>query len=597
MGLASGFSSHFKNGLARHCVVSLITAWCIVAFINMVRLSTDTFNPVESLATNRYTSLPVYLGCMLGLTVVLTAAAVWLDKRIVTDGFMFVCAFVCGIEIVLLRQEVYTCLAVTGLVLLAFSYFASNVKITDIVISTRTMIIIIAAAAVLLAGFIGVTAVYRYLTYNVPNYDGGLFFQMFYYMKNHLTMQTTLERDTLMSHMNVHVSPVFWLLFPIYYVFPYNQTVQICQGIVLASAVIPLSMICIRRNISKFKTALLCVIYCFMPYVAGGCGYDIHENIFLPVAIFCMLYAFESSSWRWTILSLVFLLSVKEDAGIYAAFIGIYMLAERGVKDKTHLKALTVIAVSVVYFAAAVAYIQSAGVNSATDRFNNMIFGADGNILGIIPTIIMNPAYTLKEILNADNISYIVQVLAPMLFLPLFCRNYRLYILLCPFLLFNLMPSYEYMHDIGFQYTFGSATMLFYMLVCVTDKGLKCDSLKVLCMCAVAAVLFFVSGLSGRLDYIAKYNDERYQQIYNAIDDALSYIPDDAEVTASTFLCGRLACRDVIYEDFYTDNETEYLALDLRGTDYDYDIGEFYESKGYTMLAYTDGLIAVFRKN
>lgn len=596
MKLADKIKTGCFDALIKHCVVSLITAWCFVSCVNMIRLASDTFNPVESLAAVGSTDFFVYVLCVLAVTVVLTAVSVRFDTGKMMDYVMFACALICGIVTVTLKQEIYTCLAVSGLVLLAFLYASRDMKITDISISRKCMIILITLAAAAIALFIGITSVYRYITYNVPNFDGGLFFQMFYYMKNHLTMQTTLERDVLMSHFKVHTSPVFWLLFPIYYVFPYPQTIQACQGIVLASAVIPLALLCNRKGISRVKTAIICCIYCFMPYVAGGCGYDVHENMFLPVAIFTLLYAFERNSWKCIIPALIFLLSVKEDAAVYAGFIGLYMLVNRDRKDKSYVKPVVVILVAVIYFAVTVTYIKNAGFSTATDRFNNMIYGHDGNVLGMIPTIFINPGYTIAQIMSEDNIRYIITVLAPMLFLPLYCRDYRLYILAGPFLMFNLMPSYEYLHDINFQYTFGSATLLLYMAVLCIQEDKKHNSLKTLCMMGIVTGMFFISGLIGRFDYIHMYNKPSYRQIYEEIDDALSYIPDNAEVTAGTFLCSHLSQRDIIYEDYYTDKETEYLALDLRGEVYDYNVSEFYESKGYETLSYKEGIIAVFRK-
>jgi hypothetical protein len=225
-----------------------------------------------------------------------------------------------------------------------------------------------------------------------------------------------------------------------------------------------------------------------------------------------------------------------------------------------------------------------------------MIYGKDGNILGMIPTILINPGYAIKEMMNSDNIAYIVTVLAPMLFIPLKCKNYRLYILVVPFLLFNLMSDYTYFHDIKFQYTFGSGTLLFYMMIENVRAESDHNSFKTLCMCLIAAVLFFTSCLIGRADYVKQYHNETYRQIYDEMEEALALIPDDAEVTAGTYICSRLANRDIIYEDYYTDKVTEYFVLDLRGTDYDYDISKFYETMGCETIAYKEGIIAIFRR-
>ena len=134
------------------------------------------------------------------------------------------------------------------------------------------------------------------------------------------------------------------------------------------------------------------------------------------------------------------------------------------------------------------------------------------------------------------------------------------------------------------------------MAVLCIQEDRKHNPLKTLCMMGIVTGLFFTSGMISRFDYINMYNNSAYRQIYEEINESLSHIPDDAEVTAGTFLCSHLSQRDIIYEDYYTDKETEYLALDLRGTEYDYDVSEFYESKGYEALSYKEGIIAVFRK-
>ena len=41
-------------------------------------------------------------------------------------------------------------------------------------------------------------------------------------------------------------------------------------------------------------------------------------------------------------------------------------------------------------------------------------------------------------------------------------------------------------------------------------------------------------------------------------------IPDDASVAASTFLVPHLSERKYLYEVYYTDKETGYVAIDLR---------------------------------
>ena len=58
-------------------------------------------------------------------------------------------------------------------------------------------------------------------------------------------------------------------------------------------------------------------------------------------------------------LSTVFLLGVKEDAGIYAFFIALFYLAYRKKNNDNHLKSLAVMGISLFYFVLAVSYIDS----------------------------------------------------------------------------------------------------------------------------------------------------------------------------------------------------------------------------------------------
>ena len=79
------------------------------------------------------------------------------------------------------------------------------------------------------------------------------------------------------------------------------------------------------------------------------------------------------------------------------------------------------------------------------------------------------------------------------------------------------------------------------------------------------------------------------------MNEGLGTIPDDASVTATTFLCARLSERKELYELYYTDKSTEYIALDLRGHNNDYDENKYLQDSRYETVYYSKGKIAVFR--
>ena len=88
--------------------------------------------------------------------------------------------------------------------------------------------------------FVSAWAVGRVYSFSTPTFDFGIFCQMFYNMKESGLPMTTVERDGLLSHFAVHVSPIYYLLLPFYALVPTPATLQVLQAAVITSAVIPL---------------------------------------------------------------------------------------------------------------------------------------------------------------------------------------------------------------------------------------------------------------------------------------------------------------------------------------------------------------------
>lgn len=80
-------------------------------------------------------------------------------------------------------------------------------------------VLLIATAALIFFVVVGGSGLLRYLTFRCPNYDFGIFSHMFYNMKNSFQPLTTCERDGTLSHFAVHLSPILYVLLPVYFVF------------------------------------------------------------------------------------------------------------------------------------------------------------------------------------------------------------------------------------------------------------------------------------------------------------------------------------------------------------------------------------------
>ena len=584
-----------KNGFSlRHCVISIVMAWCFVSVVQTFFINIKQGYTVDNLNFTGQVNYLFDIICIIGLAVILYAVYMKLKKPMLEKVMLFVVTFFYSIIITAQYDNTFYCLLVAGLMVFSVAYCFEGVNTQLIKIHSVTYKLILAIGFVTFVGVIGGSLVLKYLTYSSPNFDLGLFSQMFHYMSSDLSMKTTSERDVLLSHFCVHISPIFYCILPLYMLYKSAATLQFAQALVIWLAVFPLAGICRHLKLSRFETALFCIAYLLYPVVSGGCFYDIHENIFLPLCIFTLLYYCEKESWIGIIISTVFLLGVKEDAAVYAVCIGLYTLFYK----KMYKKSLFIIVISGLYFIFTTVLLSKIGEGVMSYRFDNMIYGGGGSMVGIIRTVITNPAYILTQIMQQEKIEFIIQTLAPLCFMPLFSKKWYRFIFFIPYVLFNLMSDYQYFHSIYFQYVFGSGALLFYLSVRnVADIDIKLRS-RIIPMVTVASSLFFITLVSGKVEKYYNYYSDKYERsIYKVLDEAVSSVPENASVTATTFLCPALSNRDVLYELYYTDkeSETEYTVLDLRVATTEYNVNTYLDSEDYEVVYYVPFRVGVFK--
>lgn len=584
-----------KNGFSlRHCVISIVMAWCFVSVVQTFFINIKQGYTVDNLNFTGQVNYLFDIICIIGLAVILYAVYMKLKKPTLEKVMLFVVTFFYSIIITAQYDNTFYCLLVAGLMVFSVAYCFEGVNTQLIKIHSVTYKLILAIGFVTFVGVIGGSLVLKYLTYSSPNFDLGLFSQMFHYMSSDLSMKTTSERDVLLSHFCVHISPIFYCILPLYMLYKSVATLQFAQALVIGLAVFPLAGICRHLKLSRFETALFCIAYLLYPVVSGGCFYDIHENIFLPLCIFTLLYYCEKESWIGIIISTVFLLGVKEDAAVYAVCIGLYTLFYK----KMYKKSIFIIVISGLYFIFTTELLSKIGEGVMSYRFDNMIYGGGGSMVGIIRTVITNPAYILTQIMQQEKIEFIIQTLAPLCFMPLFSKKWYRFIFFIPYVLFNLMSDYQYFHSIYFQYVFGSGALLFYLSVRnVADIDIKLRS-RIIPMVTVASSLFFITLVSGKVEKYYNYYSDKYERsIYKVLDEAVSSVPENASVTATTFLCPALSNRDVLYELYYTDkeSETEYTVLDLRVATTEYNVNTYLDSEDYEVVYYVPFRVGVFK--
>lgn len=477
-----------------------------------------------------------------------------------------------------------------------------------------------AATAAFAVGFflyVSSWTVARVETFSTPSYDFGIFSQMFHYMKTTGQPLTTLERDGLLSHFAVHVSPIYYLMLPFYCLFPKPETLQVLQAAVLASSVLPLWLIGKEKGLSGMQRMLLCAVLLLLPAIAGGTSYDIHENCFLTPLILWLFYGITRKSLPITAASAVLTMMVKEDAPVYVAVIGLYLLVKTAVRfQKKNVRELILggglLVLSIVWFFAVTGYLAKSGDGVMTYRYSNFMFDGTDSLFTVIKAVLMNPMKALFECVDKEKLQFIGFTLMPLLGLPLITRRYERYILLIPYVLVNLMSDYQYQHDIFFQYTFGSNAFLIY-LTAVNLADLKMDKVRFAALCLAVLVsgsCFVTTVIPKAKPYFE--NKKTYEAYYESIRDVLDTIPDGASVAAPTFYTTYLSQRDILYDIRYCTKahllETEYVVLKVSSSgDYKkYNTGgktngyenlvALLEKEGYVLHSNYGKTLEVYRK-
>ncbi len=472
----------------------------------------------------------------------------------------------------------------------------NRVRLSRLRFSYRAAFLVVAAGAVISCVVISTITCLRYKTFSSPNFDFGLFVNMFHNMRESGLPMVTCERDHLLSHFAVHISPIYYLLLPFYAIFPSPMTLQIGQAVALLLGVIPVVLLAKHFGLSPKVTAVVGLLYAFYPALSTGCFYDLHENCFLPLFLLLTFYFFESRRPIPMYLSAVCVLMVKEDAAIYLLFFALYLLLSR----RSYLHGGILAGVSVGWFALALSLLKIYGEGVMDYRYANLILDSSDGLLGAIKTAFANPGYLLTQLFTTsggtwDKFLYVLQILLPLALLP-FCTRRASRWLLCAPLLLNLLTNYIYQYDLGFQYHFGVTAFLFYATLLNLRSLPDRPRARALGIAVAATLTLYAFCVAPSFNgYIARWQE--HKDTYRRMEEILDTIPEDASVNASTFLIAHIADRDEIYEITYHKNkpDVDYVVIDKRFSDWEAS-AKPYLDQGYTTVFSERGTVAILAR-
>ncbi len=532
-----------------------IAAWCALSFIVLVQ------SPIE------FTEITYAFNIELGsfaLMFIMGFAALSLlcfaFPKHITDTWAMMLTFALFTATLLtINRDFWFALSlvIIAAIMLIFLLKDDKLELGKIKIGNKLTVAIVAAFAVILFALIALLTCLRYATYSSPNFDFGLFVNMFHHMRETGLPITSSERDKLLSHFAVHISPIYYLLLPAYFIFPSPYTLQVGQALVLAGGMIPLYLLAKHKGLGNKTIILLSIAYSFSPVIICGTSYDIHENCFLVPLLLWVFYFFEREKYLFMYISMVFVFCIKEDACLFIFFFSLFVIFSR----KKYKHGIILCCASLIYFVVAISILTNHGDGLLTAHYQNYMY-EDKGLLGMVQIILTNPAYVFAQTLKVEKLPYLIYVLLPLGFLPFTTRRVSHLILVLPFMLFNLMTSYVYQYNIDFQYTYGAISCMLYLTV-INSAELEGKTRRyAVSFAAVASVMLFLVTAAPKIESYTKRIVSGKEE-FQILDEALESIPEDASVKASTFFVPHIADRHEIYE-ITSKNETDYVVFDMR---------------------------------
>ncbi len=565
------------------------SAWCLLNLIVLLVLSGTNGTPFYELSYARELSLPLYL-LFFGLSfLACTVLDALCAKQLATDPWILFLSVIglAAVTAAVFENMYYVLFLLVPIAVLTGFLIRGKLLTSPRALRRRgatlfcgargrvyTVCLLLALAGIFLF-FVGTVSVLRYKAFCSSGFDFGIFVNTFHYMKETGLPLATCERDRLLSHFAVHVSPIFYLLLPIYALVPSPLTLQLAQVVLLASGVFPVYLLCRRYRLSRPLSFLTVIIYLGMPALAAGTFFDFHENCFLVPLLLWFFWAFEEKRRLPMYLLAALVLMVKEDAAVYILFFALYAFFGR----ERRRDAAILFAGAAAYMAGATYLLDRFGTGVMTGRYENYIYQGEG-LLGMVVTCIKNPGYVFSQFAHAgeggrvlaDKLLYILQMLVPLGFVPFMTSKLPRFLLLGPFILVNLMPLYVYQYDIDFQYSFGTLAFLILLFIMNASDMRRIDRRAVVSFCSLAALLLSLVSLGGRFGgYTELWNagEEQYAEMERILDS----VDEDASVTASGFFVPHLADREEIYEVYYHKITgegrvlTDYVIIDMRYED------------------------------
>ncbi len=381
----------------------------------------------------------------------------------------------------------------------------------------------------------------RHQSFLTHAFDLGIQDQAFFTLLRHGYPLTTLYQAELVNQFSDHFAPIYYLLAPIYALFPDARTLLVVQSLFLGFGAIPVYLLTWEKTRSTALGLALAASYLLFPALHGVNAFDFHEIALVAPLLLWSLYGLESGRIRLWVVFLLLAMLTKEEVALSVAAIGLYAALFK----RRPLLGGAIVAISLAYFFLVNLFIMPAlGGGPDLGRFGELA-GGGGGFMAILRGLLVNPIFAFSyTFLNADKLFFLGLLLLPVALTPLLARSE--WLTAVPALAVALLAQVPSQYSIDYHYPAIMAPFVFFLAA----SGLQRLAGRKVAPVAVAASIVVLSlAMNSQYGWLLGKRFPGAPALtahHRLLHSFLAQIPDEAAVSTMSDLAPHLSAREVI---------------------------------------------------
>ncbi|MBA3788437.1 MAG: DUF2079 domain-containing protein, partial [Actinobacteria bacterium] len=312
--------------------------------------------------------------------------------------------------------------------------------------NARPAVALWASAAAFAAGF-GSLSVLRHLAFNTGRFDLGNMVQAVWATAHGDVLSVTDLRGDQISRLGAHFDPILAAFAPLWWLWPDPTMLLVVQALAIALGAWPVFLLA-RKHLGSERAGLgFGLAYLLYPPTQWLALNEFHAvALATPLLLFGFWYLDEDRLVAFAVVAGLACLT-KEHIPLAVAALGVWYALARGRRRAGAVIAATGTATAAIAIGIVVPRFAPSGASPFEGRYR----AVGGSPLGIVETAFTDPLRLLEQALGGHGVPYLLELLLPLLVLPLLAPLAALTAL--PELAANLLSSTRTQTSIHFHYT------------------------------------------------------------------------------------------------------------------------------------------------